>query len=287
RGRWPRPLEVVADVLHVGAAAVWIGGLLALAVALPRASRRLSQDQRPLFAAALVPKLSALALVSVLVIAATGLIRALSELSAVSQLWSTGYGRALVVKTVLLVAVVALGWVNRSRLVPRLRLGALRRNVAAELILLAGIVTAVAFLTDLAPGRQLARALARPQARRPIAAPPPGATVLAGESGDRAVGLAVLPGGGLQATVLGPDDNGVDGLSVGIRVGGRALGWTRVGGRRARLVSFFDPRLPGWYELAMDPRTHRPLELKMTAAAHFMHHRYTDFNRPIRIGPPR
>ena len=67
----------------------------------------------------------------------------------------------------------------------------------------------------------------------------------------------------------------------------RALGWTRVGGRRARLVSFFDPRLPGWYELAMDPRTHRPLELKMTAAAHFMHHRYTDFNRPIQIEPPR
>jgi hypothetical protein len=69
-------------------------------------------------------------------------------------------------------------------------------------------------------------------------------------------------------------------------VDARALGWTRVGGRRARLVSFFDPRLPGWYELAMDPRTHRPLELKMTAAAHFMHHRYTDFNRPMRIVPP-
>src|SRR4029453_4738484 len=56
-GRWPRPLEVVADVLHVGAAAVWIGGLLALAVALPRAFRRLSPEQRPLFAAALVPRL--------------------------------------------------------------------------------------------------------------------------------------------------------------------------------------------------------------------------------------
>jgi len=421
RGQWPRPVEVVADVLHVGAAAVWIGGLLALAVALPRASRRLSPEQRPRFTAVLVPRLSSLALVSVLVIAATGLIRALSELSAVSQLWSTGYGRALLVKTALLLAVVALGWVNRSRLVPRLGLGALRRNVVAELVLLAGVVTAVAFLTDLAPGRQLARAVARPQAPRPVAPPPPGATVLAGESGDRAVGLAVLPGGRLQATVLGPDDDGVDGLSVGFRVSrrtlgatpcgpgcyrpqgrirarrvtvvipsgpvafaipaqtqpaselvaearrayaslrslviherlasspqakisttwrivapdrltydtsagsravvvgrwrwdaqgkqpfarsaqtplelpgaqwgprwlnARALGWKRVGGRRARVVTFYDPRLPGWFELAMDPNTHRPLELKMTAAAHFMHHRYTDFNRPMRIVPP-
>ena len=46
RGQWPRPLNVAADILHVGAAAVWIGGLLALAVGLPLAARRLSPDQR-------------------------------------------------------------------------------------------------------------------------------------------------------------------------------------------------------------------------------------------------
>jgi hypothetical protein len=67
----------------------------------------------------------------------------------------------------------------------------------------------------------------------------------------------------------------------------RTLGWTRVGVTRARLVSFFDPELPAWFEFAMDPRTYRPLELEMTAAAHFMHHRYTGFNRPMRIEPPR
>jgi copper transport protein len=422
RGQWPRPLNVAADILHVGAAAVWIGGLLALAIGLPRAARKLTAEQRARFTAALVPQLSAIALVSVAVIAVTGLIRALSELSAVSQLWSSGYGRALVVKTGLLVLLVSLGWINRSRLVPRLRLEALRRNVAVELVLLAGLVIAVAFLTDLAPGRQLARAVASPQAPQPIADPPPGATVLAGESGDRAVGLAIMPGGRLEATVLGPDDNGVDGLSVGFRAGGRtfgatacgpgcyradgridarrvtvvlgsgavafvipgrtqpasplvaearrafaglrslviherlassrrdkltttfrivapdrltyvtsagaravviggrrwdaqgkgplvrsaqtplqlpgaewgprwlnarALGWANVGGRRTRLVSFFDPRLPGWFELAVDPSTHRPLELKMTTAAHFMHHRYTNFNQPMKIVAPR
>jgi copper transport protein len=420
-GQWPRPLNVAADILHVGAASVWIGGLLALAIGLPRA-RRLTPEQRARFAAALVPRLSAIALVSVAVIAATGLLRAFSELSAFSQLWSSGYGRAILIKSGLLTAAVALGWINRSRLVPMLRLDALWRNVTAELVLIAGIVVAVAFLTDLAPGRQLARAIARPATPKPIAAPPAGAALLAGESGDRAVGLAILPGGRLQATVLGSDEEGVDGLSVGFRargetvgsiscgpgcyrasgpvlgrrvtvlldsgpvsfvvptrtepagelvararraygslrslviherlassprdriattwhivapdrltyvtsegsraivVGGRrwdsdaegklvrsaqtplqlpgaqwgprwldarALGWTRVGGVRARLVSFFDPQLPAWFELAMDPRTSRPLELEMTAAAHFMHHRYTDFNRPMRIEPPR
>jgi hypothetical protein len=67
----------------------------------------------------------------------------------------------------------------------------------------------------------------------------------------------------------------------------RALGWTSVGGRRARMVSFFDPQLPGWFEVTVDRATNRPLELKMTAAAHFMHHRYTDFNRPMQIVAPR
>jgi putative copper export protein len=422
RGQWPRSLNVVADILHVGAAAVWIGGLLALAIGLPRAARKLSGEQRARFAAALVPRLSGIALVSVAVIAVTGLIRALSELSAVSQLWSSGYGRALLVKTGLLALLVSLGWINRSRLMPRLRLEALRRSAAAELVVLAGLVIAVAFLTDLAPGRQLARAVASPEAPQPIADPPPDATVLAGESGGRAVGLAVRPGGRLQATVLGPDDNGVDGLSVAFRAGertfgtsrcgpgcyradgriaarrvtvllgsgpvafaipprtqpasglvaearrafvslrslviherlassprdriattfrivapnrltyvtsggsravviggrrwdssgngplvrsaqtplqlpgpewgprwlnARALGWAKVGGRRARLVTFFDPQLPAWFKVAVDPSTHRPLELNMTAAAHFMHHRYTNFNQPIRIAPPR
>src|SRR5919198_1167605 len=75
-GQWPRPLNVAADILHVGAASVWIGGLLALAVGLRRA-RRLAAEERGRFAAALVPRLSAVALVSVAVIAATGLVRAL------------------------------------------------------------------------------------------------------------------------------------------------------------------------------------------------------------------
>jgi copper transport protein len=424
-----RPLNVIADVIHVGAAAVWIGGLLALAVGLPRTARRLEPEQRARFTAVLVPRLSAAALVSVALIGATGLVRILSELSAVSQLWSSGYGRALLVKTGLLVALVTLGWVNRSRLVPDAvrrgrAAGALRRNVIAELALLAGIVTAVAFLTDLAPGRQLARALARPKTPipRPVRPPPAGATVLAAQAGDLAVGLALLPNRTVRATVIGPDSYGADGLTVSFRTRGRAvgstacgpgcyrsdgavpgsrvtvslgssrtvafkrpanprsasilvgrarraftslrsvviherlassprarvsstwriaapnrlayvtsegsqgivigarrwdrsrntpwqpspqtplrlpgawwgarwldakaIGWTSADGRRARVVSFYDPKLPAWFEVALDPRSALPLELRMTAAAHFMHHRYTDFNRPLRIVPP-
>jgi hypothetical protein len=66
----------------------------------------------------------------------------------------------------------------------------------------------------------------------------------------------------------------------------RAIGWTTVDGRRARVVTFFDPSLPAWFEAAIEPRSALPLALRMTTGAHFMQHRYTDFNRPLRIVAP-
>jgi hypothetical protein len=39
-------------------------------------------------------------------------------------------------------------------------------------------------------------------------------------------------------------------------------------------------------EIWIDKHTHRTLELRMTAAGHFMHHRYGPFNAPLTISPP-
>jgi copper transport protein len=62
--------------------------------------------------------------------------------------------------------------------------------------------------------------------------------------------------------------------------------------RNARLLApgratFYDPKLPAWFELTFDRKTGRLLRLKMTAMAHFMRHRYTGFNAPLQIVPPR
>jgi len=65
------------------------------------------------------------------------------------------------------------------------------------------------------------------------------------------------------------------------------IGTTRVDGRSAWLVSFYDRQIPAFFTIAVDKTTLRTLGLRMTAAAHFMHHRYTDFNAPLRIAPPR
>jgi hypothetical protein len=66
----------------------------------------------------------------------------------------------------------------------------------------------------------------------------------------------------------------------------REIGSTRVRGRPARRVTFFDPGLPAWFEVAIDRRTTLPLALRMTTGAHFMRHVYSGFDRPVSIRPP-
>ena len=61
----------------------------------------------------------------------------------------------------------------------------------------------------------------------------------------------------------------------------------RVDGRPVWVVSFANPSTPAWFTAWVDRSTYRPLRLHMTAAAHFMTHRYLEFNRPLAIRPPR
>jgi copper transport protein len=394
-------IEAVADVVHVAAASLWLGGLVSLALAL-----RAGGDRR-----ATLARFSNLALVSVLVLAGTGVIRALAELDSVSQLWSTGYGRVLVVKTALLAALVGIGWVNRYRLVPQNAVGALRRSTSVELAVFVVLVAAVALLTDLRPGRDriASAAVAAPTGPPPL--PARQMVVQAREDGEYAVALAVHSPGA-EVVLLGPDGNGVNGLNVTIAgtrarscgagcygafvparrkmtvsVDGRKLVFavparlqpadaivaraTRtfrrlrsveyverlassprnrvvadftlerpnrleyrirggasgiiIGRRRWDLfpggkwqestqeptpqpepiwaghvtnayvlsstpktyvVSFLKPIGPAWFTLVIDRRTMLPRTLRMTATAHFMHHRYGDFNAAPRIKPP-
>ncbi len=65
------------------------------------------------------------------------------------------------------------------------------------------------------------------------------------------------------------------------------LGTGRVDGRPVWIVSFANPTTPAWFTASIDRRTYRTLRLRMTAAAHFMRHRYVAFDRPLVIRPPR
>ncbi len=139
-------LDVPVDLLHVLAAAVWTGGLFALVLVLPR------EGASPELLGAAARRFSKLALASVLVLTATGVGRALAELSAVSQLWTTGYGQAILAKSGLFALLVGLGSLARARV--QTAAERLRAVVISELALVLGVVVAVAVLTSLRPGRR-------------------------------------------------------------------------------------------------------------------------------------
>jgi hypothetical protein len=70
-------------------------------------------------------------------------------------------------------------------------------------------------------------------------------------------------------------------------VNAHLLGTGRIGGTPVWIVSFANPNTPAWFTAWIDRQTYRTLRLKMTAAAHFMRHRYVAFDQPLEIRPPR
>jgi len=122
-GRAPAAIVLVADVAHLAAAALWLGGLAHVGLwlvgdpARPRA--------RP---ATLVTRLSAVALASVLVLAFTGTVNAYAQVGSFAALGRSAYGQSLIVKLALLVAWLALAAVNRFALRPRVAAGESRSS---------------------------------------------------------------------------------------------------------------------------------------------------------------
>jgi copper transport protein len=400
-----RALIALADAVHVTGAAVWIGGLVLLVASGSAQARR---------------RFPPIAIGAVVVLGAASIPRAIAAFPSLASVVHTSYGQTVLVKTGVLVAVLAVAWANRNR-IASLGLG-------AELALLAGLVVAVAVLTELPPPP---RATASAQAVPAVPEPPPtDAVVLAGEDDDVAVGLAASPRGrnvAVRVTALGQDGKGIDGLTVRIagsearpcgpgcyaatialpapprtvavalsgpgakpatlsfvlprrwpapaatalvtradrvfrslrtlvirerlasnarnaistvyrvaapdrlaysisngpkavviggtrwdklpggtwersqtqpirqpepfwgpdpRTNAHLLGSGVVDGHPVRIASFYDPHLPAWFVLSIEPGTGRLLALHMTAQAHFMQHRYSGFDEPLRIVPP-
>ena len=153
----PRGLTLAFDWLHLASGSVWLGGLIGLLVLW----FTVSSSVRVPALAVTVPRFSNVALVSVVVLAATGVGESIEHMPAVNALWETGYGEAILVKTGLLggAMLIALGNLLRSR--PRLiaaqrrpELGEpaarlLRQLISGEVVVVIGIVFAAAVLSSL------------------------------------------------------------------------------------------------------------------------------------------
>jgi copper transport protein len=164
-GTTQSPIAVLfpANVLHVLAMSAWVGGLVALLVALPAATRALAPGDRTRLLASATSRFSSLALGAVIVILATGLAQAIAEIRHFDLVFTTPFGRAAFIKVCLLLALIALGAINRQRTLPRLRAAAatgaspgqpglvLRRTLRSEVALLVVVLAVTGALASYAP----------------------------------------------------------------------------------------------------------------------------------------
>ena len=154
----PSAPAVAADAAHVLAAAVWVGGVLALALALWTVGGAAA------LARACARPLAWAAGVCVLVLATTGLYAAGAQVASIDALVTTAYGSTLIAKAALVVAAGALGLANFALLRPTAPgrhgrgLGLLRRAGSPRLVLAEAtvglyVLLAAALLTASAPPR--------------------------------------------------------------------------------------------------------------------------------------
>jgi copper transport protein len=164
----PRIVSLFNDGLHLISGAIWFAGIIVLALVLPDAWRvtQTEEDKLSVLAPA-VFRFSAVATVTITVLAVTGTINSFLHIGAFNDLIDSGYGRTLAIKILLFLVVLALGGVNHFVIRDRLNRalekdGAaepariFRKTIAAELILALTVMGVTGILVGLGRTKEAA-----------------------------------------------------------------------------------------------------------------------------------
>lgn len=114
RGPWL--VHALVNLVHVGAAAVWVGGVFAM-TALVLLRRRRTE---PTGLAAMVVRFSGIAAVSLGALAVAGAVMTWLVIDGPSDLWSTGWGQVLIAKVAVVAVAAGMGGYNHFSLRPAL-----------------------------------------------------------------------------------------------------------------------------------------------------------------------
>lgn len=148
-----RAVTLVADIVHVWAAGAWMGGLAI--VLLLEHRYRASDSTAGSLLPVLIPRFSPLAMGSVGALVTTGVVASWIHLDGLAALYTSGYGRLLVLKLLFVGGVLALGAINFRRLTPRLGdpagQAAMRRSAAIEITIAAVVLAITAVLVRTSP----------------------------------------------------------------------------------------------------------------------------------------
>ena len=143
---------VAADVVHIAAMAVWLGGLVTLGAFLLRGAH-------PRVLGVILPAWSRWAMLAVVWLVGAGTVQAVVQVGSVGALWSTGYGRLVLGKVAILAAVLVAAAFARQ-LVRRAQVAAggvsrLRRTVGVEVAATVLVLGLSAVLVQVTPGRSV------------------------------------------------------------------------------------------------------------------------------------
>lgn len=143
RSKDPTWLMFIADAIHLLAAAMWIGGIVLLALGLANrwGGRAFADEQN---ASRSVTRFSTVAAYLSAAVAVSGVTMAITILRSWDALFDTDYGMSLMIKVGAVAVVILLAAGNRFWFVPHLPAGSallwLRRLVIAELVILLVVV---------------------------------------------------------------------------------------------------------------------------------------------------
>lgn len=145
--------NVLADALHLIAAAAWLGGLVVLAMLLHHA--RSGDAGWSAATAAATQRFSNMGVISVATLLATGAVNTFNTVGIGDALTDTAYGRLLLAKIALFLMMVCIAIFNRHILAPRLtepgRMARLQRNSIVEIALGVLIIAIVGALGTMSP----------------------------------------------------------------------------------------------------------------------------------------
>jgi copper transport protein len=111
---------VLIDWLHLLAASLWVGGMMYIATTYLPTLRGRSLQERTASLLSVLPRYSPLAITGVIIMAVSGPFNATIHMSSWEQLFSTAYGRALVVKVLLVGALLITSAIHVRIFRPRL-----------------------------------------------------------------------------------------------------------------------------------------------------------------------
>ncbi|GAA0509820.1 transport integral membrane protein [Paractinoplanes deccanensis] len=137
---------VAADVVHIAAMSVWLGGLVTLTVFLLRRT-----DPRVL--GVVLPVWSRWAALAVVWLVAGGVVQAVVQVGSVGALWQTGYGRLLLAKVAVLAVTLTFAGYARKLVHRSPGAAGMRRTVGAEVLATVVVLGLSAVLVQVNPGR--------------------------------------------------------------------------------------------------------------------------------------